>query len=182
MSFLYNINTTSNRNNIVFTLLLGSVLAGSLINSKLFVYSSLTAYFLFAILIVSLTIVAGGILLANNKEQRFSFSLTAFIFWALIAYSCVHGLILYGYLNSRHNYLLLCGLLLLSTTIVALHVTYILKTITLFKISAFSSSNLNSTFSLLTTAKAVVFGTSDSYTAIQNESGLLNALRFYMEN
>ena len=114
MPFLKKAYTISNRNSLVLTLLLGSVLTGSLINSKLFVYPSLTAYFLFAVLITGFAIVSGIILLVRNREQGFSLTFPVFIFGALIAYSCLHGLFLHGYLNFRHIYLLLCGLLLLS--------------------------------------------------------------------
>jgi O-antigen ligase len=111
MHFLNKINTISNK---VFTLLLGLVLTGSLINSKLFIYPSLTAYFLFAILISGLAIVSGVILVVRFREQGFSLTFPAFIFLTLIAYSSLHGLFLHGYLNFRHIYLLLCGLFFLS--------------------------------------------------------------------
>jgi len=111
MPFLNKVNSISNK---ILTLLLGLILAGSLINSKLFIYPSLTAYFFFAVLISGLAIVSGVILLVRNKEQEFSLTFPVFIFLTLIAYSCLHGLFLHGYLNFRHNYFLFCGLLLLS--------------------------------------------------------------------
>jgi O-antigen polymerase len=80
-------------------------LTGSLINSKLFNNSSLTAFYLFTAGCLTLSIVAGIILLAKSKEIQLHTSLHVILFLLWITYLLIHGSLTSGGVYFRHVYL-----------------------------------------------------------------------------
>jgi len=119
-------------------LLLALILTSSLLNSDLFIYPSLTAYYSFLIGIALFLIAAGITLLIKKRPARANLSLPSIFILAFTLYVFLHALFDKNGLGFQHVYLIAGGLFLLALT-GSLHTntirpSYIFKIITLLSL------------------------------------------------
>lgn len=110
------------------------VLAGSLINSNLFVYPTLTSYYLFTLSVGIITILTAWLYI--KKSWRFTFTLPIKLVALWLVYLLLHGLVV-KQLTHVHNYYTASLILLLTAAIAFRHPNFSLSSLYHF-ISSFA--------------------------------------------
>jgi O-antigen polymerase len=105
------------RHYTLLLILLIIILTGTLVNSQLFISSSLAAYFLYATFASIFIAVVGILVLTGSKQYQFDFPLPAFFFLFWAGYVVVHGLLVSAAFTLWHYYIIISCLFFISLSV-----------------------------------------------------------------